>query len=52
VPVAVIGFLPASVLVGKPAGGVVTASFVSVMFFIASLTFWRMMLKNYSSAGG
>jgi len=52
IPVAIIGFLPASVLLGKPATGVLPACAVSLVFFSLSLTFWHRMAAHYSSAGG
>jgi ABC-2 type transport system permease protein len=52
IPVAIIGFFPASALLGKELSGVIPAIVVSVLFFLLSLSFWRLMLSKYTSAGG
>lgn len=52
VPIAMLGFFPASVLLGKPAAGVGWASLVCIAFFLFCLLFWNRMLRYYTSAGG
>jgi ABC-2 type transport system permease protein len=51
-PVAMLGFIPASALLGRPAEGAVYAVIMSFVFLILSLLFWKAMLKRYNSAGG
>jgi len=52
IPIAMLGFFPASVLLGKPTPGVWWAALVCVAFFLICLLFWHRMLRYYSSAGG
>ncbi|MBD2865971.1 ABC transporter permease [Paenibacillus oceani] len=52
VPVMMIGFIPASALLGKLPQDVWIAAAVSFAFFLLSLAFWYRMLGNYTSAGG
>ncbi len=51
-PVAMLGFIPASALLGKPAEGTLYAVIVSFVFLFISFLFWKAMLKRYTSAGG
>lgn len=51
-PVAMLGFIPASALLGKPAQGTMNAIIISFVFLGGSLLFWNTMLKRYTSAGG
>lgn len=51
-PVAMLGFIPASALLGRPAEGTLYAVIVSFVFLFASFLFWKAMLKRYTSAGG
>lgn len=52
IPVAMMGFFPASVLMGRPSSGILWALASSVFFLAASLLFWKFMLNKYTSAGG
>lgn len=52
IPVAMLGFIPASVLLGRPAEGTLYAIIASFVFLFASLLFWKAMFKRYTSAGG
>ncbi|WP_438445042.1 ABC transporter permease [Gorillibacterium sp. sgz5001074] len=52
IPVAAMGSLPASVLLGRPAEGAVAAVPVVLLFTAASYGFWVRMMKRYKSAGG
>jgi ABC-2 type transport system permease protein len=52
IPVAVVGFFPAAVLLGKPAEWLGIAVIATVVFLGFSLRFWYWMLRKYSSAGG
>ncbi|HEY8344940.1 MAG TPA: ABC-2 family transporter protein [Bacillota bacterium] len=52
IPIAILGYIPASALLGKPAAGTWSAVAVSILFLLFSLGFWHWMLKKYSSAGG
>jgi ABC-2 type transport system permease protein len=52
VPIATIGFLPASVLLGKKTEGIPVTICICLLFLIAGALFWKSMLKKYTSAGG
>jgi len=52
IPVAIIGFLPAATLLGKPSSGIFAAVVSSFIFLLFSLWFWNFMLEKYTSAGG
>lgn len=52
IPIAAIGFLPASVLLGKTTGGLPQTILVCLTFLLVSLGFWKLMLTKYTSAGG
>lgn len=52
IPVAMIGFFPAAVLLGQPTVSLFGALGVSALFLGFSWWFWHYMLKNYTSAGG
>jgi ABC-2 type transport system permease protein len=52
IPVAMIGFFPAAVLLGKPSPGILISVVMSILFWIVSLKFWNFMLGKYTSAGG
>ncbi len=51
-PITVIGFLPATILMSKHVEGMALSGIVSLTFFCFSLLFWHKMLGNYTSAGG
>ncbi|HEY8391752.1 MAG TPA: ABC-2 family transporter protein [Capillibacterium sp.] len=52
IPIAILGSVPASVLLGRPSPGTWRTVGVSLLFLAGSLLFWRAMLKKYTSAGG
>lgn len=52
IPIAILGFIPATALLGKPATGTLEAVGSGIIFFGVSFLFWHWMLKKYSSAGG
>ena len=52
IPVAVIGFFPASALLGKDIAGVIPAVSICMVFLFLCLSFWKLMLSKYTSAGG
>jgi len=52
IPVAILGSVPATVLLGRPSPGTLGAVGVSLLFLLFSLGFWRWMLKKYTSVGG
>lgn len=52
IPVAMIGFFPASVLLEKARTGIISSAIACLILLMFSLFFWRKMLKRYSSAGG
>ncbi len=52
IPIAILGFLPATTLLGRPAAGTLGSVGVSIIFFLFGLWFWHWMLKKYTSAGG
>lgn len=51
-PIAMIGFFPASALLGRSLVGVLGSAMVCMLFLCVSLWFWHVMLSKYSSAGG
>ncbi len=52
IPIAMLGYIPASQLLGRPAEGTLIAVVVSIIFLFASLLFWKAMFRRYNSAGG
>lgn len=52
IPISAVGFLPASVLLGKRPEGILLTSIVCFMFLALSAVFWKCMLRQYTSAGG
>lgn len=52
IPVAMLGFVPASQLLGRPAEGTLIAVVSSIVFLFVSLLFWKAMFRRYNSAGG
>ncbi len=52
IPVAMIGYFPATALLGKPAEWIGTALLVTIAFLASSIFFWYWMLTKYTSAGG
>lgn len=52
IPVALIGFLPASVLLGMSEPYLYASLLCAVLFVAAALLFWRLMIRRYTSAGG
>jgi ABC-2 type transport system permease protein len=52
IPIAMIGFFPAAVLLQKPHPGMWLSVGICGLFLFASLKFWYWMLRNYTSAGG
>lgn len=51
-PIVMIGFLPASILLGRPSEAFAAAVLVCLLFCSAGLWYWHYMLRNYTSAGG
>jgi ABC-2 type transport system permease protein len=51
-PIAMLGFIPASALLGRPAEGTLFSVIISFVFVFACLLFWKVMLKKYTSSGG
>ena len=52
IPIALLGFFPASALLGKEIEGALSAALVCIIFLALGLCFWRFMLSKYTSAGG
>lgn len=52
IPIAMIGFFPASVLLDKPHEGILLSVVVCLAFLGLSVKFWYKMMSNYTSAGG
>ncbi|HBR34923.1 MAG TPA: multidrug ABC transporter permease, partial [Firmicutes bacterium] len=52
IPIAIMGYIPAATLLGRPAAGTCWAVLASIAFLFMSLGFWRLMQKKYTSAGG
>jgi ABC-2 type transport system permease protein len=51
-PIAILGYIPATALLGEPAAGTWGAVAASIIFFLLSIRFWHWMQKKYTSAGG
>jgi ABC-2 type transport system permease protein len=52
VPAAMIAFLPAQALLGRPEPMTVFSAPACAAFFAASLLFWRRMMRRYTGGGG
>ncbi|MBN1412904.1 MAG: ABC-2 family transporter protein [Spirochaetales bacterium] len=52
VPIAVIAFIPASVLLGHSIEFLLLSIGTSLLFPVLGLLYWHKMLRNYTSAGG
>jgi ABC-2 type transport system permease protein len=52
IPLALMGFFPASVLLGKPTAGVFISLTSCCILFAFGIIFWHRMLRTYTSAGG
>ncbi|MHB1485870.1 MAG: ABC transporter permease [Saccharofermentanales bacterium] len=52
IPVAMLGFIPASLLSRPVDPSVYITAASSIVFVASSLLFWRIMIKRYTSAGG
>ena len=52
IPVALLGFVPASVLLGRPTVNIFLVIVTSLVFISLSYCFWRLMHRRYTSAGG
>lgn len=52
VPAAMIAFLPAQALLGRPEPITLAAAPACAAFFLASLALWRAMLRRYAGGGG
>jgi ABC-2 type transport system permease protein len=52
IPIAILGSVPATVLLGRPSAGTLGAVGVGLLFLLFSLVFWQWMLKKYTSVGG
>lgn len=52
IPIAILGSVPAAVLLGRPSTGTLGAVVLSVIFLLLSMGFWHRMLRKYTSAGG
>jgi ABC-2 type transport system permease protein len=52
IPVAMIGFFPASALLSRPAAESLGACLASAVFCTLSLFYWKRALSHYTSAGG
>jgi len=52
IPIAILGFIPAATLLGRPAAGTLSSVISSIAFLFLSIWFWQWMLKKYTSAGG
>jgi ABC-2 type transport system permease protein len=51
-PVSMIASLPAQALLGRPVPIAISSAAACVVFFCASLAFWRAMVRRYSGGGG
>jgi len=52
IPVALIGFYPASVLLGKDTQDLILSALTAVCFITVSLILWSRSIRKYTSAGG
>jgi ABC-2 type transport system permease protein len=52
VPVSMLGFFPASALLGKSTPDMYTAIFFCISLFIFSIIIFNRMIRSYQSAGG
>jgi ABC-2 type transport system permease protein len=52
IPIAMVAFLPVSVLLEKPIPNIVISICAGFGFFFVAIVFWRIMLRKYESAGG
>lgn len=52
IPVAILGSLPASALLGREVSWGIPASLASIVFVGLSLAFWKLMIRRYVGAGG
>jgi ABC-2 type transport system permease protein len=52
IPLALMGFFPASLILGKSLEGLFVSLASCGFFFIFSIFFWYRMLRSYTSAGG
>ena len=51
-PLAIMAFVPASVLLGRPVDGLAITLASAMVFLAAGALFWSRMLRSYTSAGG
>lgn len=51
-PISILGFIPASALLGRPDAGTLTAIITGIGTVVVSLLFWKAMMRKYTSAGG
>ncbi|HEY0827638.1 MAG TPA: ABC-2 family transporter protein [Bacilli bacterium] len=52
IPVALIGYFPAAVLLGKDLQGILIGIITAIAFIAASLLLWSKSINKYTSAGG
>lgn len=52
VPVGMVAFFPANALLGKEQPYLIPAIITSILFFVFSVGFWKLMMKKYTGAGG
>ena len=52
IPIAMMAFFPAAVLLGKPHGGIALSVVMCGLFLAFSLWFWHYMVRHHTSAGG
>lgn len=52
IPIAILGYLPATALLDRPAAGTLGSVAAGIIFFLFSFWFWHWMLKKYTGAGG
>ncbi len=52
VPISMVAFFPASMLLDKPLPNIIVSLAAGAAFFFVSLLFWRIMLRKYESVGG
>lgn len=52
IPIALIGYYPATALLGEPVTNLLPLALVCVLFLVVGGLFWKFMLRLYTSAGG
>jgi ABC-2 type transport system permease protein len=52
IPISLIAYYPSSILMGRNLNGLYFSMIISIIFLLFSLSFWKLMISKYTSAGG